>query len=191
MVFRKPKSISAFRELSFTGLRILWRPVRKHKNRPNKIHLHQEKVKAMEENTSKTRIWCNCSSSNSCRKSSRSRRTTTNIRAAFEQFSCAKSQQFFLLKNIPWKKIDARLYLSQFFTKSENVLLYDFFTGQIRQVLSSDELAALFHFPNAQYNKMPNLKWKPLNYPAPHNLPGRRIAPLATTPTARKNEKFA
>ena len=43
---------------------------------------------------------------------------------------------------------------------------------QLKQILSAEEVATLFHFPNIKYNKAPNIKWQDFKIlPAPPNTP--------------------
>lgn len=132
----------------------------------------QEKVKAMEEKASKPGFDVIVRLVTAAASRREAEGQLANIRAAFEQFGAPNLNSFSRSKKHSRKKL-MRDYIYRNFSRNRNVLLSRFFsTGQIRQVLSSDELAALFHFPNAQYNKMPNLKWQTFKIaPAPHNLP--------------------
>ncbi|QQS59152.1 type IV secretion system DNA-binding domain-containing protein [Candidatus Peregrinibacteria bacterium] len=132
----------------------------------------QEKIKAMEEKASKPGFDVVIRLVTAAATEREANSQLTNIKASFSQFSAPNLNGFSSSTKHSRKKL-MRDYIYRNFSRNRNVLLSRFLsTGQIRQIVSSDELAALFHFPNAQYNKMPNLQWQTFKIaPAPHNLP--------------------
>ncbi len=123
----------------------------------------QEMTKAMEEKSEKfgfeTIIRCASSSPDS----RMAKTNLTNIVTAFAQFGTPTLNNFIvtkyissrrLIRNIVWRSFDNPL-------KPHNKLL-----------LSTEELASLFHFPHIKYNNVPSVKWQ--NYKivqAPNNIP--------------------
>ncbi|NCP67899.1 type IV secretion system DNA-binding domain-containing protein [bacterium] len=123
----------------------------------------QEMTKAMEEKSEKfgfeTIIRCATSSTDA----RMAKTNLTNIVTSFAQYGTPTLNNFKttkhtsprrLIRNIVWRSFDAPL-------ARHNKLL-----------LSTEELASLFHFPHIKYNNVPSVKWQ--NYKivqAPNNIP--------------------
>jgi len=89
----------------------------------------------------------------------------SNIVGSFNQFSYPEGNGFSSTKYHNNSKLVRDFILRRF--KRSWILFRD-----PKMILSSDELASIFHIPNIKYNKSPNLCWQ--NYkiaPPPDNLP--------------------
>ncbi len=128
--------------------------------------LTDEEVKAMEEKNSKPgfeTIIRLVSAANNKRQASVN---LASMQGAFTQFSASNGNSF---DNSKWHA-SRRLITNFIFRNFRRGL-----KGK-KMILSSDELASLFHFPNIRYNKNPVIAWQ--NYkiaPAPANLPKEGI----------------
>lgn len=89
-----------------------------------------------------------------------------NIKSAFAQYNSPAANGFTYTKHTSDKKL-VKDFIYRHFQRPLPQKL-----KRKKMVLSSDELASLFHLPNVRYNKTPNIAWQ--NYkvaPAPHNIP--------------------
>ncbi len=88
---------------------------------------------------------------------------------AFNVFKSKGRNYFENRRIIPLDILNGRLELHNF-----NYRLPSFFEKS--SILSSNELATLFHFPDARYNKIPTIKWLPYKVlPPPLTLPDEGI----------------
>lgn len=125
-----------------------------------------EEVKDLEQkNTSKgyetiIRIIC---SSNDEREV---RSNLTNIVSTFAQYASQSANRFSSVKRYPEQKIIEDYILRRF-----EYPWYQKWKKKLA-ILSTEELASVFHFPNIRFNKTPGIHWQ--NYkiaPAPKNMP--------------------
>ncbi len=132
--------------------------------------LTDEEVKALEEKNSKVgyetviRI---VTASPSYREA---KANLQNIKSAFAQYKSPAANGFGDTKHTSDKAL-VKHYIYRHFKRPWTQIL-----KRRKMVLSSDELASLFHLPNIRYNKTPNIAWQ--NYkvsPAPHNIPKEGI----------------
>ena len=146
----------------------------------------QDLIKAMEEKAEKsgfeTIIRCVTSSKNP-------QVAETNLNAvmnAFSQFG-APFMNSFLRKRWHRKKSLIKNFLFRFFRRSWHV--------QNKMILSTEEIASMFHFPHIKYNNIPSVKWQ--NYKiikAPSNIPkeglllGHNVYRNEHIPVYMKNE---
>jgi len=89
----------------------------------------------------------------------------SNIVGAFNQFSYPGGNGF-TTSDYHNTNTLVRNFILRKFTRAKSMFRMP------KMILSSDELASLFHLPNIKYNKSPNLSWQ--NYkiaPPPDNLP--------------------
>lgn len=90
----------------------------------------------------------------------------TNIVSTFAQFASQSANRFSSVKHYPEKQIIEDYILRRF--------SYPFLQKLTRKkaILSSDEIASVFHLPNIRFNKTPGIHWQ--NYkiaPAPKDMP--------------------
>ena len=73
-----------------------------------------------------------------------------NVAAAFEQFAAPSSNKF---KHTWWHSgpLMVRDYVYRYFSRA-------LFTG--RTVLSTEEIASVYHFPHSKYNRVPEIRWQ-------------------------------
>ena len=90
----------------------------------------------------------------------------TNIRSAFGQYNTPTANNFIYSKYVSQKDIIRNFIFRKFIRTFREWL-----SGN-HMILSSDELASIFHLPHISYNKAPTIAWQ--NYkiaPAPANIP--------------------
>jgi hypothetical protein len=125
-----------------------------------------EEVKDLEQkNTSKgyeTIIRIICSSNDEREVKS----NLTNIVSTFAQYASQSANRFSSVKRYPKEKIIEDYILRRFsypwFQKFKKKLT----------ILSTEELASIFHFPNTRFNKTPGIHWQNFKIaPAPKNMP--------------------
>ena len=93
-----------------------------------------------------------------------------NIKSAFAQYNSPAANGFTYTKHTSEKKLVKNFIYRHFKRPWPQIL------KRRKMVLSSDELASLFHLPNMRYNKTPSIAWQ--NYkvaPPPHNIPKEGI----------------
>lgn len=134
--------------------------------------LAQERVKYIEEKAGKSGYDIVIRLVTSAKTHRESEAQLGNVKSAFSQFNDPNLNGFSATRRHSQKKL-IRDYIFRRFSRGKIIALHHFIkTGEWRQIVSADEMAALFHFPNAQYNKVPNIKWQEFKIaPAPHNLP--------------------
>jgi hypothetical protein len=102
----------------------------------------------------------------SSKSQNESREIVEIIRNAFGQFNSAEGNAFEKILYFSYKKL-----LVNFIYRS----LWRHVTAWLRfekMILSSDEIASIWHVPAAKYNDVPNLAWQRFNVtPPPDNLP--------------------
>lgn len=125
-----------------------------------------EEVKELEQkNSSKgyqTIIRIVCSSE----EYSEAKSNLTNIISAFSQYSSPTSNKFTTMKGYSENQIVKDYILRNY------RLPFKLSVSKNKTILSSDELASIFHFPNIRFNKTPGIHWQ--NYKiaqAPSNIP--------------------
>ena len=135
-----------------------------------KTQVEEDEIKAMDEKNTQSgfdtnlRIVVNAKSESACSMHIR------NIKSAFSQFSSNAGNSFggpksFLGRDLHSEKALIKNYL----LRSNRKPFFNFFD---KSILSSDEIAMIFHVPNISFNRSPNLAWQ--NYkiaPPPDNLP--------------------
>ncbi len=90
----------------------------------------------------------------------------TNIVSTFAQYSSPTANKFSSVKRYPEEKIINDYILRRF--------TYPWYQRIKRKltILSSEELASIFHFPNTRFNKTPNIHWQSYKIAAtPKNMP--------------------
>lgn len=126
----------------------------------------EEEIKALEEkNTSKgfetiIRIICAADDEREAKSS------LTNIVSSFAQYNSLSANKFSSVKRYPERKIIQDYILRKFeYTWHQKL-------KKQKAILSSEELASIFHLPNIRFNKTPGIHWQ--NYkiaPTPKNIP--------------------
>lgn len=89
-----------------------------------------------------------------------------NIKSSFAQYNSPDANGFINIKFVSERKI-IKNFIFRHFRRTWRQIL----AGQ-KNVLSSDELASIYHLPNISYNRAPTIAWQ--NYkiaPAPANIP--------------------
>lgn len=97
-----------------------------------------------------------------------------NIIVAFNAFKYLGSNWFRARRIVFIDNLNDKIFLHNFKKRLLDSRL--FFIGERRSLLSEEELASIFHFPNSLYNRSPNIRW--LDYkvlPAPPELPKEGI----------------
>ncbi|MBD3328265.1 type IV secretion system DNA-binding domain-containing protein [Candidatus Peregrinibacteria bacterium] len=128
--------------------------------------LTDEEVKALETKNSKvgyeTVIRIVCAGDND----REAKGYLSNIKSSFTQYSSPNTNGFASPKFVSEKQIVKNYILRNINRHWWHVL------KKRKTILSSDELASIFHIPNIRFNKAPTIAWQ--NYkiaPAPHNVP--------------------
>jgi hypothetical protein len=128
--------------------------------------LTNDEVKALEEKNSKIGYECIIRIITASPSEREAHSHLHNIQSAFAQFSSPNANSLHHVKYVSEKQI-IKDYIFRNFKRTwiERV------KGQ-KTILSSDELASVYHLPNIRYNKAPTIAWQ--NYkiaPAPANIP--------------------
>ncbi len=93
-----------------------------------------------------------------------------SIKSSFAQYSSPHANGFLVPKFVSERKIVRGFIFRSFIRPFKYVL------RQEKDILSADELASLFHFPNIRYNKAPTIAWQNFKIaPAPANIPKEGI----------------
>ncbi len=126
----------------------------------------EEEVKAMEEKNSglgfEVLIRIVCASESA----SEAKTNLTNILSTFAQYKTANSNKFSGVKHYA----DHQL-VEDYIYRNFNYPWYQKWKKQIT-ILSSEELASIFHLPHTKFNKTPNILWQKYKVaPAPKNMP--------------------
>lgn len=134
-----------------------------------KTQVHEDEIKAMDEKNTKigfeTIIRIVVSSDAKIKLGQHK----SNIIGSFAQFNYATGNSFFKTKYHSDEKL-IHDFIMRRFRRPLNLWL------KPKMILTSDELASIFHLPNIKYNRSPNLAWQ--NYkiaPPPDNLPEEGI----------------
>jgi hypothetical protein len=128
--------------------------------------LTDEEVKALEEKNSKVGYETVIRIVTASPSHREAKANLQNIKSAFAQYNSPAANGFTYTKHVNEKKV-VKEFIYRHFKKPWPQKL-----RRKKIVLSSDELASLFHLPNVRYNKTPNIAWQ--NYkisPPPHNIP--------------------
>ena len=128
--------------------------------------LTDEEVKALEEKNSKSGYEFIIRIVTVAHSEREAKSLLSNIKSSFAQFGSPSGNGFSAIKRLNDKYIVANFILRNF----EILLRQKFHKKQ--NILSSDELASLFHLPNIRFNKAPTIAWQ--NYkiaPPPANIP--------------------
>jgi len=125
-----------------------------------------EQVKAIEEKNTKSGFETIIRVITSSPTKEQAKENLNNIYSSFEQFSSTDNNGFIKTK---YHSLGALItnYIYRNLARNWTQRL-----SQTRMILSTDELASLFHLPNIKYNKTPTINW--INFkiaPAPPNLP--------------------
>ena len=132
--------------------------------------LTDEEVKALEEKNSKMGYETIIRIVTSAMSEREAKAYLANIKSAFVQYSSPNANGFGTVKYLSDKHI-----VKDFILRSFNKLWRDVIKKK-QDILSSDELASIFHLPAARYNKAPTIGWQ--NYkiaPPPYNIPTEGI----------------
>ncbi len=94
------------------------------------------------------------------------------LAASFDQFLSPDLNGFTKTYHHSMAKL-VRDYISREFSRPFFITLRKWWrAGSWRQILSTEELGSLFHFPNIRYNPSPVIKWQDFKLtPPPHNMP--------------------
>lgn len=135
--------------------------------------LTQEKVKAMEEKAAKVGFDVIIRLVTSAPTKHQADIQLANIRGAFEQYADSNLNSFRKTKYHSHKFL-VRNFLYRSFNRPFWCNLYRmlFQVREWNQIMSAEELAAIYHFPNIRFNNTPSIKWQDFKIaPPPHNLP--------------------
>lgn len=141
---------------------------------PNKEHaaadrntpFTDEEVKALEEKNSKIGYECLIRIVTAAPSKREAKAQLENIRSAFAQYNSPAANGFYYTKYTSEKKL-VREYIYR-----HNHKPWSHWLRRRKMVLSSDELASIFHIPNIRYNKTPNIAWQNFKIaPPPANIP--------------------
>lgn len=134
--------------------------------------LTQERVKAIEEKATKTGFDVIIRIASSAPSQHIATQQLASIVGAFDQFNTPDMNSIGRTYHQSLKKI-TRDYIFRSFHRPKWMAIWRYFhIGEWRQILSSEEMAALFHFPNIQYNRSSSIKWQDFKIaPAPSNIP--------------------
>ncbi len=132
----------------------------------------QEKVKAIEEKAGKSGFDTIIRVVTAAKTKREAELQLTNLNGSFEQFNDPTMNAFSKTTYHSKTKL-VRDYIYRRFSRGKIIAILHFLkTWEWQQILSTDEMAALYHFPNAQYNKSQAIAWQEFKIaPAPHNLP--------------------
>ena len=93
-----------------------------------------------------------------------------SMRASFEQFASGENSLEYTRHHS--SKAMVRDFIFRSFRRSFLEKLHLWHHGTTRYILGVDEIASIFHFPNARYNTSPAIVWQEYRIePAPPNLP--------------------
>jgi hypothetical protein len=132
--------------------------------------LTDEEVKALEEKNSKVGYETIIRIVTASPSQREARAHLQNIKSAFAQYSSPAANGFQTVKHASEKAV-VKNYIYRHFKRPWPDIL-----KRKKMILSSDELASLFHLPNIRYNRTPSIAWQ--NYkiaPPPHNIPKEGI----------------
>ena len=95
-----------------------------------------------------------------------------NVKGAFDQFTAPDMNLLGRTFHHNKKKV-VRDFIFRSFSRPKLLAFWRFLKiFEWRQILSTEEIASIFHFPNIRYNPSPQIKWQDFKIaPAPHNLP--------------------
>ncbi len=132
----------------------------------------QERVKAIEEKSQKYGFDTLIRVVTSAENSQNAENNWQAIAAAFDQFTSPDLNGFRKTYHVSLRKL-TRDYITREFSRPFWVTLGKWWKSKCwRQVLSTEELGSLFHFPNIRYNQSPIIKWQDFKItPSPHNMP--------------------
>ena len=133
----------------------------------------QEKVKAMEEKAAKVGFDVIIRLVTSAPTRHEAETQLANIRGAFEQYADSNMNSFRKTKYHSHKFL-VRNFIYRSFKRPFWINLYRvlFQVHEWTQIMSAEELSAIYHFPNIRFNSSPNIKWQDFKIAAPpHNLP--------------------
>lgn len=129
-----------------------------------------EEVKALEEKNSKIGYNALIRIIASAPSEREARSHLHNIKSTFVQYQSPTSNGFDALKFVSEKKIIRDFIFRAFRRTWRQVLAHQ------KNVLSSEELASLYHLPNIRYNKAPTIAWQNYKIAAPPaNIPTEGI----------------
>lgn len=129
-----------------------------------------EEVKAIEEKNSKPGYDVIIRIVTSSPSIKNARMHLVNIRNSFAQYAFSNLNHFVYTK---YHSVSALVRSFIYRRPHRNFLQWiRFFIGRWRMILSSEELASLFHLPNIRYNPSPHIAWQNFKIaPAPANIP--------------------
>ena len=125
----------------------------------------EEIAKAIGEKSIQTGFDCSIRVLAASKQENRVQEILDGMFASFNVFKGDGKNYFENRRVFPFNKLNAPIIIHNFYYRLWNVLEHD-------SLLSAAELATIFHFPDAKYNKIPTIKW--LDYkvlPPPIDLP--------------------
>lgn len=129
-----------------------------------------EEVKAMEEKNSKIGYKTLIRIVTASPSEREAKAHLANIKSAFAQYNSPAANGFTYTKYASEKAVIKNFIFRHFIQPWPQFLRHK------KMILSSEELASLFHIPNIRYNRTPNIAWQ--NYkiaPPPNNIPKEGI----------------
>ncbi|MCT4592087.1 MAG: type IV secretion system DNA-binding domain-containing protein [Candidatus Gracilibacteria bacterium] len=136
----------------------------------------QEKIKAIEEKTNKAGFDIIIRLIATAPDKRTAEGQLGNVKAAFEQFTAQGMNGLSCTYHHSEKKL-IRDYIYRNFSRGFWTSLWRFFSiREWDQVVSTEELTSLFHFPNIRYNPSLSIKWQDFKIVSgPHNLPKKGL----------------
>ncbi|MBD3360537.1 type IV secretion system DNA-binding domain-containing protein [Candidatus Peregrinibacteria bacterium] len=152
---------------------LFWRgekTVEKQETAEKTTPLTDEEVKAMEEKNSKSGFETIIRLVSSANTKQEAMTNLVSMRGAFSQYHASNGNSFEYTR---WHK-DKRL-ISNFIFRNFRKGILRWVKGE-KMILSSEELASIFHIPNIRFNKYPSIAWQKFKIaPAPPNIPDEGI----------------
>ena len=154
--------VSGFFDLMFRGEKVADKEAASERNTP----MTEEEIKSMEEKNSKQGYETIIRLVSVAKDKSEAEVNLSAMKSAFTQFSSTNGNSF---SSTSWHNVNKLIsnYIFRNFVKP---------VGSKLMVLSTEELASIFHVPNIRYNKFPAIAWQ--NYkiaPAPNNIPSEGL----------------
>jgi hypothetical protein len=130
----------------------------------------EEQVKLMEAKNSRVGFETVIRVVASAKGLTRAKQITKDVMDSFVQFHAPRNNSFTTLRVFSLPRVIRRFVLRDF----SDGFLPDLFRKPM--VLSSEELASVFHLPNIRFNQSPIIKWQEFKIaPAPSNLPSHGL----------------
>ncbi len=138
-------------------------PAESQRNTP----MMEEQIKMMESKNAKVGYRTVIRIVASAKTAPRAQQILSEVQGAFAQYSDPNNNGFGKVKRFNMNRL-----LQGFVLRDMKEGFLDFFFGSHRMILSSEEVASVFHFPNIKFNRSPVIAWQEFKIaPAPSNLP--------------------